>query len=341
MRVLVTGAAGFMGSHAVDSLLDLGHEVTAADSLIGGYVENVNPAAEFVECDLADRAAAAQLVASAEPEVIFHYAADATEGRSQFTPLSSMDNNVVAYLNTLVPAIARGLSKVVLVSSMSVYGAQPAPFTESMPRLPEDVYAAMKASMEAATEHLAAVHGFEYAVFRPHSVYGERQNLADPYRNVVAIFINALLRGRAFHIYGDGEQRRAYSYIGDVNPAIVDGGLSDRSNGQIFNVGSSEDVSINQLADVVREVFFEGGSWPADLEPRYMPARPLEVKNAYCAHAAAERILGFRNRTTLREGVEAMVRWAREVGAREPAYLPNSLEIGSDRAPPTWSQQLI
>ena len=129
MRVLVTGAAGFMGSHAVDSLLDLGHEVTAADSLIGGYVENVNPAAEFVECDLADRAAAAQLVASAEPEVIFHYAADATEGRSQFTPLSSMDNNVVAYLNTLVPAIARGLSKVVLVSSMSVYGAQPAPFT--------------------------------------------------------------------------------------------------------------------------------------------------------------------------------------------------------------------
>ena len=258
MRVLVTGAAGFMGSHAVDSLLDLGHEVTAADSLIGGYVENVNPAAEFVECDLADRAAAAQLVASAEPEVIFHYAADATEGRSQFTPLSSMDNNVVAYLNTLVPAIARGLSKVVLVSSMSVYGAQPAPFTESMPRLPEDVYAAMKASMEAATEHLAAVHGFEYAVFRPHSVYGERQNLADPYRNVVAIFINALLRGRAIHIYGDGEQRRAYSYIGDVNPAIVDGGLSDRSSGQIFNVGSSEDVSINQLADVVREVFFEG-----------------------------------------------------------------------------------
>ena len=95
MRVLVTGAAGFMGSHAVDRLLDLGHEVTAADSLIGGYVENVNPAAEFVECDLADRAAATELVESAAPEVIFHYAADATEGRSQFTPLSSMDNNVV------------------------------------------------------------------------------------------------------------------------------------------------------------------------------------------------------------------------------------------------------
>ena len=341
MRVLVTGAAGFMGSHAVDRLLDLGHEVTAADSLIGGYVENVNPAAQFVECDLADRAAAAELVKSAAPEVIFHYAADATEGRSQFTPLSSMDNNVVGYLNTLVPAIANGLSKVVLVSSMSVYGAQQPPFEETMPRLPEDVYAAMKASMEAATEHLSAVHGFDYAVVRPHNVYGERQNLADPYRNVVAIFINALLRGRAFHIYGDGEQRRAYSYIGDVNPAIVDGGLSDRSNGQIFNVGSSEDVSINQLADVVRDIFFDGGPWPAGLDPKYMQARPLEVKNAYCAHDAAEQILGFRNVTSLRAGVEAMVRWARSVGPREPAYLPNSLEIGSEHAPATWREQLI
>ena len=341
MRVLVTGAAGFMGSHAVDRLLDLGHTVIAADSLIGGYEENVNPAAEFVQCDLADRAAATDLVEASAPEVIFHYAADATEGRSQFTPLSSMDNNVVAYLNTLVPAIANGLSKIVLVSSMSVYGAQQPPFEETMPRRPEDVYAAMKASMEAATEHLSAVHGFEYAVFRPHNVYGERQNLADPYRNVVAIFINALLRGRSIHIYGDGEQRRAYSYIGDVNPAIVDGGLSDRSNGQIFNVGSSEDVSINRLADVVRDVFFDGGPWPAGLEPRYMPGRPLEVKNAYCAHDAAERVLGFCNMTSLRQGVAAMVQWARSVGPREPAYLPNSLEIGSQHAPATWREQLI
>ncbi len=341
MRVLVTGAAGFMGSHAVDRLLDHGHEVTAADSLIGGYVENVNPAAEFVECDLADRAAATELVESATPEVIYHYAADATEGRSQFTPLSSLDNNVVGYLNTLVPAIANGLSKVVLVSSMSVYGAQQAPFDESMPRLPEDVYAAMKSSMEAATEHLSAVHGFDYAIFRPHNVYGERQNLADPYRNVVAIFINSLLRDRAFHIYGDGEQRRAYSYIGDTNPVMVDGGLSDRSNGRIFNVGSSEDVSINQLADVVRDVFFDGGPWPAGLVPKYMPGRPLEVRNAYCAHEAAEQILGFRNTTSLREGVKAMVHWAREVGPREPAYLPDSLEIGSDHAPATWREQLI
>lgn len=341
MRVLVTGGAGFMGSHAVDRLLELGHEVTAADSLIGGYVENVDPAAEFVECDLADRGAAGALVESADPEVIFHFAADATEGRSQFTPLSSMDNNVVAYLNVLVPAIARGLSKMVLVSSMSVYGAQQPPFRETMPRLPEDVYAAMKASMEAATEHLSAVHGFDYAIFRPHNVYGERQNLADPYRNVVAIFINALLRDRGVHIYGDGEQRRAYSYIGDTNPVMVDGGLSDRSNGGIFNVGSSEDVSINQLADVVRDVFFDGGPWPEGQEPTYLPGRPLEVKNAYCSHEAAEEILGFKNTTSLRAGVEAMVRWAREVGAREPAYLPKSLEIGTDLAPATWREQLI
>ncbi len=341
MRVLVTGGAGFMGSHAVDRLLAAGHQVTAADSLVGGYRENVDPAAAFVVCDLADRQAAADLIEASAPEVVFHYAADATEGRSQFTPLSSTDNNIVAYMNTLVPAIDQGLKKVVLVSSMSVYGAQEPPFVETMRRMPEDVYAAMKSAMEASTEHLSAVHGFDYAIFRPHNVYGERQNLADPYRNVVAIFINALLRGRAIHIYGDGEQRRAYSYIGDVTPAIVDGGLSDRSNGQIFNVGSSEDVSINQLADVVRDVFFDGGPWPAGQEPQSLPPRPLEVKNAYCSHAAAERRLGFVNATTLRAGVQAMVHWARTTGPREPAYLPNNLEIGADRAPATWVEKLI
>ena len=330
-----------MGSHAVDRLVDAGHEVVAADSLLGGYQRNVNAGVRFEQCDLVDRAAAADLIDDVSPEIIFHYAADATEGRSQFTPLSAMDNNLVAYLNTLIPAVDRGLQKMVLVSSMSVYGAQEPPFVESMPRLPADVYAAMKASMEAATEHLAAVHEFDYAIFRPHNVYGERQNMADPYRNVVAIFINGLLRNRPIHIYGDGEQRRAYSYIGDVNPVIVDGGLSDLSNSQIFNVGSAESVTINELADLIRDIFFDGEPWPEGLEPKYLPDRPLEVKNAFCSHEAAERILGFKNVTTLRKGLESMVSWARDIGAQDPIYLSDSLELGRDRAPATWRDQLI
>ena len=117
-----------MGSHAVDRLVDAGHEVVAADSLLGGYQRNVNAGVRFEQCDLVDRAAAADLIDDVSPEIIFHYAADATEGRSQFTPLSAMDNNLVAYLNTLIPAVDRGLQKMVLVSSMSVYGAQEPPF---------------------------------------------------------------------------------------------------------------------------------------------------------------------------------------------------------------------
>jgi len=330
-----------MGSHAVDRLLDAGHEVVAADSLVGGYRRNVHDSVRFEVCDLADRAAAAKLIEAVHPEIIFHYAADATEGRSQFTPLSAMDNNIAAYLNTLVPAIDLGLKKMVLVSSMSVYGAQEPPFDESMPRLPEDVYGAMKASMETATEHLAQVHGFDYAIFRPHNVYGERQNMADPYRNVVAIFINNVLRQRSFYIYGDGQQMRAFSYIGDITPTIVDGGLSEKSNGMVFNVGSDEPHTIEELAEMVRRAFFGEQDWPDGTEPTYVPDRPLEVKNAYCSHERAVEVLGFSNRMALQEGVDRMVRWAQEFGPQEPAYLSEQLEVGHDRAPVTWRERLI
>ena len=134
---------------------------------------------------------------------------------------------------------------------------------------------------------------------------------------------------------------RDSSYIGDVNPVIVDGGLSDLSNSQIFNVGSAESVTINELADLIRDIFFDGEPWPEGLEPKYLPDRPLEVKNAFCSHEAAERILGFKNVTTLRKGLESMVSWARDIGAQDPIYLSDSLELGRDRAPATWRDQLI
>ena len=201
MKILVTGAAGFMGSHLVDALLDLGHEVYSLDDLSGGYMENVNPKSHFVQIDLREREKVEEFINETKPQIIFHLAADATEGRSQFTPINCTQRNYMAYLNLLVPAIRNKVEKVILTSSMSVYGSQKPPFKETMDRKPEDIYGISKASMERATEILSHVHDFKYVLIRPHNVYGPKQNMADPYRNVIAIFINCLLNNKHFYIY--------------------------------------------------------------------------------------------------------------------------------------------
>ena len=340
MKVLVTGAAGFMGSHLVDAMVAAGHETYGVDDLSGGFMRNVNPESHFTKLDLRDREATAKYVAEVKPELLYHLAADATEGRSQFTPVQCTERNYLAYLNTLVPAVRNGLKKVVLTSSMSVYGAQKPPFSEDMERQPEDVYGVAKSSMERSTEILGHVHEFDYVIIRPHNVYGPRQNLADPYRNVISIFINCLLNNKNFYVYGDGEQRRAFSYIDDFTPYITKAGFDDRANGEIFNVGPVEEVSINQLAQIVLEDFFGTKDWDKRFTPKHLPPRPMEVKDAFCTVDKARKMLGYRTSVDMREGIKRMIAWAREIGAQKPVYL-HDFELHSDKIPATWRDKLI
>ena len=333
-RVAVTGAAGFIGSHVVDWLLAEGLEVFASDDLSGGFIENVPDGCHFEELDVRDRDGVERWIQDVRPQVVYHLAADATEGRSQFTPISATERNLVGYMYVLTSSLRAGVEKMVFVSSLSVYGAQTPPFTEDMPRAPVDIYGLAKASSEHATEILAAVHGLRYTMLRPHNVYGPRQCLSDPYRNVVAIFITRALKGEPIYIYGDGEQRRSFSYISDVAPQIARSGLMAETDGQIINVGATEDYSINELVDALEDAL------DMPIAREFVPDRPQEVKLAWCAHDRARKLFGDEPTTPLDEGLREMVAWVREVGIRPMNYL-QALEIDSPDAPVTWTKRLI
>lgn len=342
MRILVTGSAGFMGSHLVDHLITTGgHFVTGVDDLSGGYMRNVNPKSKFVQLDLRDNTKTVALITKAQPELIYHLAADATEGRSQFTPVRSTERNLNASLNVLVGAVKAKTKRVVMTSSMSVYGAQKPPFSEELPPKPVDIYGISKTAMEEATKVFANVYGLEYTIIRPHNVYGPKQNLADPYRNVVAIFINCLLNSKKFYIYGDGQQKRAFSFIDDVTPYIAKAGMLESTKGEIINIGPSKEYTINALAQEVLSHFVDYlFNIPDHLKPEYVPDRPMEVKHAYCTDDKAKKLLGFKNTTTLSEGIAKMVGWAKELGPQKFTYL-EELELTSKDTPKTWEKKLI
>jgi len=342
MRILVTGAAGFMGSYVVDSLVSRGDcEVYGIDDLSGGYESNINAKSNFTKLDLRDKQKTATLIEKIKPQLLYHLAADASEGRSQFTPISATERNFLAYMYTLVPCIRSGLKRVVLTSSMSVYGAQKPPFSEDMRRAPEDIYGIAKTAMEESTEVLSKVHGFEHVIVRPHNVYGPRQNLSDPYRNVIGIFINCLLNKKNFYIYGDGNQKRAFTYIDDFNSYFVECGFSDKVVGQIINIGPAEDHTINELADIVLSHFFPNRNIPGNLKPKYLPIRPQEVVEAYCTNEKAKQLLGYKTTTNLTEGVAKMIVWAKTLGPQQFRYLPDGLELETPDVPTTWKDKLI
>lgn len=334
MKILVTGAAGFMGSHLAEYLANEGHDVVGVDNLSVGRIENVPDNVTFFKVDLRDKADVKILCEREKPELVYHLAAWAHEGLSQFMPILITENNYNAFLNVLVPALRNGMKRIVVTSSMSVYGDQPAPFDEGMPRKPVDIYAISKTAMEEATEILAGVHGFEYTIVRPHNVYGPKQSLQDPYRNVVGIFMNRVMKGVPPIIYGDGTQTRAFSYIDDVIPYFAKLGFLDETKGEIINIGPRQEYTVNELADTVLAAF---GS---DLKPVHTEDRPQEVKHAFCTMDKAERLLGYKPTTDLSSGVKKMADWVKMIGPQEFKYL-DEIELEGDKIPKTWQKKII
>lgn len=331
MRILVTGAAGFMGSWLVDELIKRGYEVIGIDDLSGGYLRNVNKKSKFIKMDLRNFKKLNSIVKKVD--IIYHLAAYAAEGQSIFSPIEINDINITPMNNILVSAVNNNVEKVVFTSSMAVYGSQTPPFNEEMLRLPDDPYGCAKAYCERMLEIFCNAFGLKYVIIRPHNIYGPRQNILDPYRNVLCIWINRVMNKKPPYIYGDGNQTRAFSYIEDITPALANAGFFKKAENHIINLGSDEIVTINKACRTVLEIM------NSDIEPVHTEERPCEVKYAYSTTGKSEKLLDYKTNHRFKEGVEKMVEWARKIGPQKPTYtLP--LEI-TKRAPSVWLEQLV
>lgn len=309
MKALVTGGAGFMGSHVVDHLLARNISVVVLDDLSGGFRENVNPRAIFMEGSVTDSERVNTLFEQHRFDYVFHLAAYAAEGLSHFIRRFNYTNNLIGSVNLINQAVLHGVKCFVFTSSIAVYGAGQLPMTEDMEPRPEDPYGIAKYAVELDLRAAYEMFGLNYIIFRPHNVYGERQNIGDKYRNVIGIFMNQLMQGQPMTIFGDGEQQRAFSYIGDVAPDIVEASLTPSCYNQIFNIGADRPYTVNYLAQVVARAF--------GVEPRVLHLPPrLEVKHAFSSHDKIRKFLGPRTQTTLEAGIERMAAWARKAGPR-------------------------
>lgn len=330
-KILVTGGAGFIGSHLVDKLIDNGHRVFILDDLSGGNEENINPYAGFKLCDLRDVEITSRIIKEAKPEIIFHLAANAAENKAQFSPIDITSRNWNTYINILVAALKVGFKRIVVTSSIAVYGAGQTPFKEKDKPEPEDLYGISKLAMEESLKVLNKIHKFEYVITRPHNVYGPRQNMTDPYRNVVTIFMNALLKGQPYYIYGDGKQRRCFSYVDDVVDALLKCGFEDVA-GMTFNIGSDRDYSLNELSDTIQKV---AGT---NISPIHIEDRPQEVKVAISDHALAKKHLKYQDIIDLEEGIRATWEYVKEMGYQEPKF--DEVELDSPLLPKNWRVKL-
>jgi UDP-glucose 4-epimerase len=336
MRVLVTGAAGFLGSHLCDALLTRGDRVVGVDNLIGGYLDNVPRGVSFTQGDCNDLALVKRAMRGVD--VVYHCAATAHEGLSVFSPHENVRHGHSASAAVFAAACDARVGRIVFCSSMARYGRgeRPPPFTEDMRPMPEDPYGIGKVASEELLRCLGETHGVEWAVVVPHNIYGPRQKYDDFARNVVSIFTNLMLQGRQPFIYGDGSQMRSFSYVSDVVEPMVRMVDSPDVVGEVVNLGpDSNAISVLEAAREIASIL----EFP--LDPVFMKERPREVKVAHCSAEKARRLLGYATRVGIADGFSRTVDWIRSRGAKPFSYQHLDIEIDSALVPETWSRRLM
>jgi UDP-glucose 4-epimerase len=309
-KILVTGGAGFIGSHIAEELLKRGHTVTVLDDLSGGFEDNLVEGIQFIKGSITDTSIVNNLFEKCQFEYVYHLAAYAAEGLSHFIKRFNYNNNLIGSVNLINASVNAGVKCFIFTSSIAVYGSSPElPMTEKTPAHPEDSYGIAKLAVEQELKVCKEIFDLNYIIFRPHNVYGERQNIGDKYRNVVGIFMNQILKGKPMTIFGDGNQTRAFSYIGDIIPIMADAIYVPEAFNQIFNIGADQPYNVNDLAYCISAVM--------GVEPDIVHLPPRnEVMNAYSSHEKVRRVFGERQLCTLEEGLSRMAAWVKQHGAR-------------------------
>jgi UDP-glucose 4-epimerase len=334
MKVLITGVAGFMGSHLADDFLQKGYEVCGIDNLAGGYEENIPEGVIWWNRDLGDLDSIVEFFEGVD--LVVHAACTAYEGLSVFSPALITRNTGHITATTLSASIQNHVKKFVYLSSMARYGnLDTLPFKETMTPNPVDPYGISKLFSENLIRNMCDAHGVKYTILVPHNIIGSRQKYDDPFRNVASIIVNRILQGKQPIIYGDGNQKRCFSFWKDVSAAILLACESDVSNGQVINVGpDTEFITINELASKI------GKLMNFKIEPIYLPDRPLEVRLATCSAEKARTLLGYQPEVSLDEGLKELVEWITNLGQKEFKYhIP--LEIVNNTTPRSWTERLI
>ena len=338
VTALVTGGAGFIGSHLARYLIDepkfSGWEVVVLDDLSGGTRENLrdlesNPRFRFVEGSVTDASLVDSLFEQESFDYVYHLAAYAAEGLSHFIRRFNYTNNVIGSVNVTNAAVRHRAQCIAFASSIAVYGDTEPPMTEDRTPTPIDPYGIAKFAVELDLKAAHDLFGLNYVILRPHNVYGEFQNIGDRYRNVVGIFMNQILRGEPLTVFGDGKQLRAFTYVGDIVAQIARAPLVPDAYGNVFNVGSDTVHSVLELAHLVQEAM------GVEAKIRHLDRRE-EADEAYADHSKAQRILGSRPETPLQEGLRRMADWVKEVGARSTPRFAN-IEV-FDKLPPAWTE---
>ena len=332
-KILVTGVAGFLGSHLAEQLANLGHEVVGIDSMIGGYKDNIPKNIKFHNIDCCDFEKVKVVMSNVE--VVYHCAATAHEGLSVFSPFEITKNNYLASVSIFSAAINHKVKRIIFCSSMARYGGQTTPFLESMKATPVDPYAISKVAAEDVLINLCELNNIEWVIAVPHNIIGPRQKYNDPFRNVVSIMINRMLQGKAPIIYGDGEQKRCFSYIDDCLSCLIPMLDQENLNKQIINIGPDEEfVTINQIAEICSNIS------GANLPPIYKPGRPKEVKHATCSADKARKLLNYKTSVTLKEGIQKTFEYIKKRGTL-PFDYNIEIEINNELTPKTWTKKEI
>ena len=332
-KILVTGAAGFLGSHLSEQLSNLGHEVIGIDNMIGGYKDNVPKNIKFEKIDCCDFQKVKKVMK--DVEVVYHCAATAHEGLSVFSPFEITKNNYLASVAIFSAAVNEKVNRIIFCSSMARYGAQQPPFNEKMNPEPVDPYAISKVASEQVLKNLCDLNNIEWVIAVPHNIIGPRQKYDDPFRNVVSIMINRMLQGKAPIIYGDGKQTRCFSYIDDCLSCLIPMLDQKNLNKQIINIGPDEEfVTINKIAEICSNIT------GVNLNPIYKEDRPKEVKHATCSADKARDLLNYETKVNLENGIKKTFDYIKKRGVK-PFDYHIELEIDNELTPKTWKNKEI